>query len=110
MLYRNKKTHNYGKRKKLLAGMIFVLLIMMFSGNVLAVDSTYTIDENTLQEIRDACNDTIQSDPLIYQYWEEYTRELRDPDPQDYLFHGFRDYPNLFFLETNAIKAYKGII
>jgi hypothetical protein len=52
-----------------------------------------------LTGIRDACLAPSQSesiDPLIFQYWHDYTQQVRDPEPEELLIFGDRSYDDYF--------------
>ncbi len=88
--------------------MLFVLIMLMILGSLIAIDRTYTIDEAVLQGIRDACFGL--SDPLVETYWDDYTREAREIDPEELEIFGDRSYSDVFDLWEHTLLAYKAVI
>jgi len=73
--------------------------------NISAVDRTFTIDVETLANIRSA----IITDPLIYKYWDVYSRSTRE-DELELPEYGDRAFTNSFGLESKAIQTYEAVI
>ena len=86
--------------------MFTVSAVLLFAQ---AVNATFTINANNLSAIRLASNDAL-TDELIRQYWIDYTRDIRDDEPEPEIIIGDREFTNSFGLESKAINAYKAVI
>jgi hypothetical protein len=78
---------------------------MLFSQTI-----TQTLSLNTAQlsSIRNAALNT--SDPLIAQYWSEYTRETRNSEEDTISYNRDRNFTDVFCLEMPAIDAYQAVL
>jgi len=82
--------------------------------NLCSLVQTCTIDSTTLQGIRNTCLASTQSlsdDPLIWKYWDSYTRSTQYNTSEEILFLNDRAYDDSpFHFQETAINAYIAII
>lgn len=86
---------------------IFVFLTLPVAIFSQSISRTMTIDPVQLNSIRLAATQA-GYDPLIQQYWNQYSQTTRDEEPD--LMLGDRSFTNTFGLETRAIRLYSRII